>query len=140
MRVLLALTIVTAFALPISAQAGHGGGSGGSGGGSTNKGMPTGAGTTKGATSAHSSTASGAGAVKRKIISAHPSTASGAAAGKGTGNGSSTPKPAAQEDRFLTLDGIQGESADDKHGSSIEISGPSSPSPPPQPHPAPPPK
>ena len=145
MRVLFALTIITAFALPISAQAGHGGGGSGGGGGgrSTNKGAPTGAGTTKDAISAHPSTTSGAGARKGTSVGGLSSAVSGAGASKGTGSGGSAPKPAARDDKFLTLDGIQGESKGDSHGGSIEIEslGPSSsPSPPSQPHPAPPPK
>jgi hypothetical protein len=92
MRLLSALTIVAAFAMPISAWAGDKGG----GGSSSSSGHSSGQG-------------SGAGKV-------NAAAATGKQSGSGgTGKVTSGPKPAAQEDYFLTLDGIKGESQDDKH-------------------------
>jgi hypothetical protein len=92
MRLLSALTIVALFALPIIARAedkGNGAGSSSSGG--------------------HSNQGAGAG----KVDAAGGAGSQGSSGG--TGKVTPGPKPAAQSDTFLTLDGIKGESLDDKH-------------------------
>jgi hypothetical protein len=94
MRLLSALTIAALFALPIIAQAedkGNGAGPSSSGG--------------------HSNQGAGAG----KVDAAG---GTGSSSG-GTGKVAPGPKPAAQEDHFLKLDGIDGESQDDKHKDEI---------------------
>ena len=96
MRLLSALTIAALFALPIIAQAedkGNGAGSSSSGG--------------------HSNQGAGAG----KVAAAGGAGSQGSSGG--TGKVTPGPKPAAQEDYFLTLDGIKGESQDDKHKDEI---------------------
>ena len=96
MRLLSALTIVALFALPIIAQAedkGNGAGSSSSGG--------------------HSNQGASAG----KVDAASGARSQGSSGD--TGKVTPGPKPAAQEDYFLTLDGIKGESQDDKHKDEI---------------------
>ena len=96
MRLLFALTIVALFALPINAQA-------------EDKGSGAGSSSSAG----HSNQGAGAGKVN----------ASGGTGSQGSSGGAGKvtpgPKPAAQSDTFLTLDGIKGESQDDKHKDEI---------------------
>src|ERR1700722_20068539 len=96
MRLLSALAILALFALPIIAQAedkGNGAGSSSSGG--------------------HSNQGAGAG----KVDAAGGAGSEGSSGG--TGKVTPGPKPAAQEDHFLKLEGIDGESQDDKHKDEI---------------------
>ena len=81
MRLLFALTIAIAFALPMTAQAGHGGGAAGN---ATVVSKTNGANPVAGS---HPNTASGSDAGKGSQSGGTPSTATGKGATKGTGGG-----------------------------------------------------
>jgi hypothetical protein len=98
MRVLFALTIASAFALPISAEAANNSGGGGSKGPASttaSKQTPSvrNGGDTSGVLSVKKSPGGGTGKVTK----------------------SPAPKPAAQGDEYLKIDGIKGESLDETH-------------------------
>jgi hypothetical protein len=115
MRLLFVLTIATAFALPISAQAGSkgGGGSSGSGGGSK---APA-------SNAASQQTPKGTSVTVRKAgedfpaVSVKKPTVGGGGSTSSSGSGSSkvnpTPKPAAEADKLINVEGVAGESQDD---------------------------
>jgi hypothetical protein len=102
MRLLFVLTIATAFSLPISAQAGKGGGGGG--GPKT----PASNGASQQTTKATSTSVRKAGG-HSPVEYVKKSTGGGT-----SGKVSTHPKPAAEDDHYLTLDGIKGESSDQK--------------------------
>ena len=114
MRVLFALTIAAAFALPISAQAGHGGGGGGGGGGGS-KAAATNAASKQTTTGTSTSVRKAAGHAPVEYVkkSTGGSGGSNSSSGSGSSKVNPTPKPAAKGDTLLKLEGIGGESKDD---------------------------